>query len=587
MIPNTGNLSSKAGVGYTYNPANKPHAVRSLTGWSFSYDDRGNMTRRVNSPNTYDLAYDVESRLVQVKLNSAVISSFLYDGDGNRAASLNEYQNLAAGAPVSSDVTLGNADVATNGDTWANSGSSSSREFANATSGLHYAQVDLGAAHPVDKVIVWHYAADGRTYHGTKVQVSADGTNWDTMFSSNSTPPSEYPETAAGKTITFSSRQVRYVRDWLNGSTSNAYNHWVEIEAWGKATTAYVGNYFEWHGSTTTMVKYYGDIEHPFAGGQRVAMRQGNGTGVSQLYWLLSDHLGGSAMQVDAVNANLLTDLRYKPWGEARSGDRQGDTPTDFQYTGQRIDSGLGLYYYGARWYDPMLGRFIQPDTVVPLKSQGVQAWDRYAYVNNSPVNLNDPTGHSAPLPPSPFSSINIPVSNGWDLIAAVVCFFACGVLPVHYESYGLGQGAIVGDKAPKMALPTIAGVYLSPEAAAFNTSEPIKTTTTSSSPSSSSPDFIGTKNGDLIPVPDGAAGPTTAENGAGFQYTGGSGGKGLSPKVTTVRIMDPTTPKPPSPGYPNGYVSYSNASGQTVHPYTGQTVARNSQWWHIRLGKE
>jgi RHS repeat-associated protein len=388
--PNTGNLSSKAGVSYTYNPANKPHAVRTLTnGWSFpNYDSRGNMTRRVHGSETYDLFYDEESRLVQVKLNSTEISSFVYDGDGNRVASVDEYQNLAAGAPVSSDVTLNNADVATNGDTWANSGSSSSREFANGTSGLHYAQVDLGAAYPVDKVIVWHYAGDGRTYHQTKVQVSADGTNWVTVFSSDSTPPSEYPETAAGKTVTFNSQQVRYVRDWLNGSTVNPYNHWVEIEVWGKATTAYVGNNFEWHGTTSTMVKYY------YAGGQRVAMRQGNGTGTSQLYYLLSDHLGSTAMQVDAVNANPLTDLRYKPWGEPRSGDHTGTTPTDFRFTGQRMDSGLGLYFYGARWYDSMLGRFLSPDSIIPDPGSP-SSWDRYAYTLNNPVRYSDPSGHA------------------------------------------------------------------------------------------------------------------------------------------------------------------------------------------------
>ncbi len=143
------------------------------------------------------------------------------------------------------------------------------------------------------------------------------------------------------------------------------------------------------------MVKYYGDIEHPFAGGQRVAMRQGNGTGVSQLYWLLSDHLGGTAMQVDAVNANPLTDLRYKPWGEARAGDRQGDTPTDFQYTGQRIDSYINIYWYGSRWYDPALSRWIQPDSIVPDPGNPA-SWDRYSYTFNRPTVLIDPTGHKA-----------------------------------------------------------------------------------------------------------------------------------------------------------------------------------------------
>jgi hypothetical protein len=44
--------------------------------------------------------------------------------------------------------------------------------------------------------------------------------------------------------------------------------------------------------------------------------------------------------------------------------------------------------------YDPYLNRFTQPDSIVPLASQGTQAWDRYAYANNNPVRYNDPTGH-------------------------------------------------------------------------------------------------------------------------------------------------------------------------------------------------
>jgi hypothetical protein len=37
-----------------------------------------------------------------------------------------------------------------------------------------------------------------------------------------------------------------------------------------------------------------------------------------------------------------------------------------FRYTGQREEAALGLYDYGARWYDPSIGRFIQADTIVP-----------------------------------------------------------------------------------------------------------------------------------------------------------------------------------------------------------------------------
>ncbi len=74
------------------------------------------------------------------------------------------------------------------------------------------------------------------------------------------------------------------------------------------------------------------------------------------------------------------------------------DTPTDFLFTGQRYDSYINLYWFESRWYDSQLGRFISPDPDVPEAVQGVQAWDRYAYVNNSPVNYNDPSGHCLTL---------------------------------------------------------------------------------------------------------------------------------------------------------------------------------------------
>lgn len=90
---------------------------------------------------------------------------------------------------------------------------------------------------------------------------------------------------------------------------------------------------------------------------------------------------------------------------------------------------------------------------------------------------------------------------------------------------------------------------------------------------------FIVHPNGDVLPVPDGAEGPTLADNGDGFQFKGGSGGHGLDPKTTGVRIMDPVTSGPYQ--YPNGYASYFNESGQTVNPFTGRTIANNDPFAH------
>jgi RHS repeat-associated protein len=74
---------------------------------------------------------------------------------------------------------------------------------------------------------------------------------------------------------------------------------------------------------------------------------------------------------------------------------------SEYRYTGQRRDQAnkigqmpIGLYFYGSRYFDPVLGRFVSPDSIIPEASQGVQAWDRYAGMNNNPVVHIDPSGH-------------------------------------------------------------------------------------------------------------------------------------------------------------------------------------------------
>ena len=51
------------------------------------------------------------------------------------------------------------------------------------------------------------------------------------------------------------------------------------------------------------------------------------------------------------------------------------------------------MYFYNARYYDPTLGRFISPDTIVTSPANP-QSLNRYAYVLNNPLRYTDPTGH-------------------------------------------------------------------------------------------------------------------------------------------------------------------------------------------------
>jgi len=88
-------------------------------------------------------------------------------------------------------------------------------------------------------------------------------------------------------------------------------------------------------------------------------------------------------------------DFKYLPFGGTRQLPNQPTSGlTDYGYTGQRnLDEDIGLMDYKARFYSPVLNRFIQPDSIVPNPANP-QAWNRFSYVVNSPINFNDPSGH-------------------------------------------------------------------------------------------------------------------------------------------------------------------------------------------------
>jgi len=106
------------------------------------------------------------------------------------------------------------------------------------------------------------------------------------------------------------------------------------------------------------------------------------------------DHLGSSVVLTDAQGLELERH-HYRPFGDLVPGGPAA--PPEFGFTGQRFEPTVGLYDYGARWYDPSVGRFLQPDVLVSAP-QLPQTLNRYAYVANDPINFKDPTGEFAIL---------------------------------------------------------------------------------------------------------------------------------------------------------------------------------------------
>ena len=53
------------------------------------------------------------------------------------------------------------------------------------------------------------------------------------------------------------------------------------------------------------------------------------------------------------------------------------------------------MYYCKSRYYNPVLGRFISPDSIEYLDPSSINGMNLYAYCGNDPVNRYDPMGHS------------------------------------------------------------------------------------------------------------------------------------------------------------------------------------------------
>jgi hypothetical protein len=145
------------------------------------------------------------------------------------------------------------------------------------------------------------------------------------------------------------------------------------------------------------------------------------------------------------------------------------------------------LYYYGARWYDPALGHFLQPDTIIPQPGN-VLDYHRYSYTRFNPLKYNDPTGHftaltqrafspglggGAALPLTGGNKVALTIAGSAGAAATLNAGLAAGsppsqadALPPLLESFpGQTAGASstsfpLADGGPQTSIPPSTGVY-------------------------------------------------------------------------------------------------------------------------------
>jgi RHS repeat-associated protein len=148
----------------------------------------------------------------------------------------------------------------------------------------------------------------------------------------------------------------------------------------GGTTTSYVYDV----NTALPVVLTDGTLKYVYGNGLAYAV---DGSGNVQVYH--TDGLGSVRAITDA-NGNVTRTYQTDEFGVP--GQTTGNDVQPFQYAGQQRDGETGYYFLGARYYDPVIGRFTSRD---PAAGHAVAPsdWNRYAYVGNNPVAYNDPSG--------------------------------------------------------------------------------------------------------------------------------------------------------------------------------------------------
>jgi hypothetical protein len=150
--------------------------------------------------------------------------------------------NLALNKPVTSsdnEPLLGEIELVTDGDKEGEEGS-----YVELGRGKQWVQIDLGAAHALHAIAVWHFHSQGRVYKNVVVQLSDDPdfiTGVKTIWNSDTAnelglgegKDPLYLETNEGRLINAQGHKARYVRLSSGGNTTSAMNHYIEVEVHG------------------------------------------------------------------------------------------------------------------------------------------------------------------------------------------------------------------------------------------------------------------------------------------------------------------------------------------------------------------
>jgi RHS repeat-associated protein len=161
-------------------------------------------------------------------------------------------------------------------------------------------------------------------------------------------------------------------------------------------------------GTTTTVTEYVNGIQYEYSGSTPVIAfiqtEEGRARKTGSVYkyeYDLKDHLGNTRLTTtwDPSDANQLTPQNsqrndYYAFGytiQSLIGSLPS-SPNHYLYNHKELQDETGLYDYGARFYDPVIGRW---GAVDPLVEAGQESTSPYGYVFDDPIKNTDPDGRA------------------------------------------------------------------------------------------------------------------------------------------------------------------------------------------------
>src|SRR5579864_1800360 len=336
----TSETTPQGSIGYTYDNASRRATmqVAGQTQVGYTFDNANRLTQIAQGTSTVGFTYDNANRRSTLTLPNGIVATYSYDNDSHLAGISYTLNSNSVGALNYGYDALG---------------------MRNSVSG---SMARTGLPQPVPSA-------------------SYDGGN--ELFAWNETALSY---DANGNMLSDGTHNYAYdARNHLSTIDSGSTGSFVYDPAGRRATKVISG--------TSTGFLY--DLANPvqelsgttptanlLTGGLDEYLTRTDATGTADF---LSDALGSTTALADPTGT-LQTQYTFDPFGNTT---QSGNSSTNgFAYTGREND-GTGLYYYRARYYSPILDRFISEDPA-GFSGSGVNF---YAYSNDNPVNNTDPSG--------------------------------------------------------------------------------------------------------------------------------------------------------------------------------------------------